>query len=221
MSFRLAVLVSGEGSNLQAILDTIHGREGIEVVAVGSNKEAARGLVRAHDAGVPTAVFAKEDFAGRPERDAAMGDWLESYGIDLLVLAGFMEILTPDFTSRFAGRMINVHPSLLPAFPGLRPIQQAVDHGVRQMGVTVHFVVADVDTGPIIVQEAFGVDPYALEVEEIESKVHAIEHELLPRAIRLIAGGAVRPDPDAPGRRVIVDAAALTPADGGGSSGHE
>jgi phosphoribosylglycinamide formyltransferase-1 len=221
VSFRLAVLVSGEGSNLQAILDSVHGQGDIVVAAVGSNKEAARGLERARAADVPTAVFAKEDFAGRPERDAAMGDWLESYGIDLLVLAGFMEILTPGFVRRFGGRMINVHPSLLPSFQGLRPIQQAIDYGVRQMGVTVHFVVDEVDTGPILLQEAFEVDPYALDVEEIESKVHAIEHELLPRAIRLIAAGAVRPDPDAPGRRVIVKQTAPAEAEQGGSSGDE
>jgi phosphoribosylglycinamide formyltransferase-1 len=221
VSFRLAVLVSGEGSNLQAILDSVHGRDGIVVAAVGSNKESARGLERAEGAGVPTAVFAKGDFAGRLERDAAMGDWLESYGIDLLVLAGFMEILSPDFVRRFSGRMINVHPSLLPAFQGVRAIEQAMEYGVRQMGVTVHFVDEGVDTGPILLQEAFKVDPYALGVEEIESKVHAIEHELLPRAIRLIAAGAVRPDPEAPGRRVIVEQTDLAPADGGGSSGDE
>jgi phosphoribosylglycinamide formyltransferase-1 len=216
VSFPVAVLVSGEGSNLQAILDTVHGRDGITVAAVGSNKESARGLERADAAGVPTAVFAKGDFTGRPERDAAMADWLESYGIDLLVLAGFMEILSADFVRRFSGRMINVHPSLLPAFQGVRAIEQALEYGVRQMGVTVHFVDEDVDTGPIVLQEAFEVDPYALGVEEIESKVHAIEHELLPRAIRLIAAGAVRVDPAAP-RRVIVSET----TDGGENSGDQ
>jgi phosphoribosylglycinamide formyltransferase-1 len=103
----------------------------------------------------------------------------------------------------------------------VRAIEQAMEYGVRQMGVTVHFVDEGVDTGPILLQEAFKVDPYALGVEEIESKVHAIEHELLPRAIRLIAAGAVRPDPEAPGRRVIVEQTDLAPADGGGSSGDE
>jgi phosphoribosylglycinamide formyltransferase-1 len=220
VSFRLAVLVSGEGSNLQAILDEVHGSAGIEVVAVGSNKESARGLERAHGAGVATAVFARGDFAGRPERDAALGNWLESYGIDLLVLAGFMEILSEEFVRRFAGRMINVHPSLLPAFPGVRAIEQAIDYGVRQMGVTVHFVDEGIDTGPILLQEAFEVDPYALGVGEIESKVHAIEHQLLPRAIRLIAAGAVRVDPAAP-RRMIVTEGAGAATDGGDASGDE
>jgi phosphoribosylglycinamide formyltransferase-1 len=220
VSFRLAVLVSGEGSNLQAILDQVHGRDSIEVVAVASNKVSARALERARAAGVDSGVFGREDYADRPARDAALGDWLEGHRIDLLVLAGFMEILSEGFVRRFRGRMINVHPSLLPAFPGVRAIQQAIDYGVRQMGVTVHFVDEGIDTGPILLQEAFEVDPYALGVEEIESKVHAIEHELLPRAIRLIAGGAVRLDPAAP-RRVIVTRAGVAATDGGDKSGDE
>jgi phosphoribosylglycinamide formyltransferase-1 len=221
VSARVAVLVSGEGSNLQAILDQVHGRDGVEVVGVASSRGEARGLERARAAGVETAAFERSEFEDRIERDRALGDWLEEREVDLVVLAGFMELLGAAFIGRFSGRIINVHPSLLPAFQGVGAIKQALDYGVRQMGVTVHFVDEGVDTGPIVLQEAFGVDPYALEVEEIESKVHAIEHELLPRAIRLIAAGAVRPDPDAPGRRVIVEAAALTPADRGGSSGHE
>jgi phosphoribosylglycinamide formyltransferase-1 len=213
VSFRIAVLVSGEGSNLQAILDSVHGRDGIEVVAVGSNTAAARGLERARGAGVETGVFPRADYGDdRPARDSAMGDWLESHEIDLLVLAGFMEVLSGEFVRRFAGRTINVHPSLLPAFQGVRAIEQAIDYGVRVMGVTVHFVDEGVDTGPILLQEAFTVDPYALDVQEIESKVHAIEHDLLPRAIRLIASGAVRVDPASP-RRVIVETATAGPPD--------
>ena len=212
MSFRLGVLVSGEGSNLQAILDRLHGREGVEVVAVGSNRAEARGLDRARAAGVGTAVFPRSDFGDRAERDVAIGDWLEQEQVDLVVLAGYMELLTEGFVRRFRGRLINVHPSLLPAFAGLHAIQQAVDYGVRLMGVTVHFVDEGVDTGPIIAQEAFEVDPYALDVGAIEQRVHAIEHELLPRAIRLIASGDVSVDPDAP-RRVIIK--------GGNRSGDE
>ncbi len=200
---RLAVLVSGEGSNLQAILDSVHGREGIEVVGVGSNRADARGLQRARDAGVETGVFPREEFADRPARDVAMGDWLEARGAELVVLAGYMELLSPEFVKRFAGRLINVHPSLLPAFSGLHAIQQAIDYGVRVMGVTVHFVDEGVDTGPVIAQEAFEVDPYALSVDAIEAQVHAIEHRLLPRAIRLIASGAVSVDPAAP-RRIVI-----------------
>jgi phosphoribosylglycinamide formyltransferase 1 len=200
---KLAVLVSGRGSNLQAILDSVHGRDGIEVVAVASSKADALGLERARGAGVETEVFRKEEFADRAARDVAMADWLDSRGVELVVLAGWMELLSPPFVQRYAGRMINVHPSLLPAFPGLRPIQQALDYGVRVMGVTVHFVEEDVDSGPIIAQEAFEVDPYAAGVDAIESRVHAIEHELLPRAIRLIAAGAVSIDPATP-RRIVI-----------------
>jgi phosphoribosylglycinamide formyltransferase-1 len=204
VSFRIAVLVSGEGSNLQAILDKVHGREGIEVVAVGSNKAAARGLERARTAGVETGVFEAAEFAGdRGERDSAMGDWLEGQGIDLLVLAGFMEILSAGFIRRFQGRIINVHPSLLPAFAGIRAIEQALAYGVRLTGVTVHFVDEGVDSGPIILQQAFEL-PYSAELEAVEESVHAIEHELLPRAIRLLASGAVRIDPDDP-RRVLIE----------------
>ena len=212
MSLRVAVLVSGEGSNLQAILDTVHGREGIEVVGVGSNRADARGLERARGAGVETAVFPRDEFADRPARDVAMAEWIDSRGVQLVVLAGYMELLSPEFVQRYTGRLINVHPSLLPAFPGLHPIQQAVDYGVRVMGVTVHFVDEGVDTGPIIAQEAFEVDPYALDVDAIEARVHAIEHKLLPRAIRLIASGAVSVDPAAP-RRIVIE--------GGNRSGDE
>jgi phosphoribosylglycinamide formyltransferase 1 len=212
MSLRVAVLVSGEGSNLQAILDSVHRREGIDVVAVGSNRADARGLERARGAGVETGVFPREEFGDRPARDAAMAEWLDSRGVELVVLAGYMELLSPEFVQHYAGRLINVHPSLLPSFAGLHAIQQAIDYGVRVMGVTVHFVDEGVDTGPIIVQEAFQVDPYALDVGAIEARVHAIEHELLPRAIRLIASGAVSVDPAAP-RRIVIE--------GGNRSGDE
>jgi phosphoribosylglycinamide formyltransferase 1 len=204
VSLRVAVLVSGEGSNLQAILDAVHGSEGIEVVAVGSNRAEARGLERARGAGVETGVFPRGDYANRPARDAAMADWIDSRGAELVVLAGYMELLSPAFVQHYAGRLINVHPSLLPSFPGLHAIQQAIDYGVRVMGVTVHFVDEGVDTGPILAQEAFEVDPYALDVDAIEARVHAVEHELLPRAIRLIASGAVSVDPAAP-RRIVIE----------------
>jgi phosphoribosylglycinamide formyltransferase-1 len=204
VSFRVAVLVSGEGSNLQAILDRVHGRDGVEVAAVASNRADAQGLDRARGAGVETGVFTRDDFGGdRAARDVALADWLDERQVDLVVLAGYMELLWPEFVRRFSGRLVNVHPSLLPAFPGLHPIEEAVEHGVRVMGVTVHFVDEGVDTGPIIAQEAFEVDPYPLDVDAIVERVHAIEHELLPRAIRLIAAGAVSVDPDAP-RRVII-----------------
>jgi phosphoribosylglycinamide formyltransferase 1 len=203
VSLRVAVLVSGEGSNLQALLDQ---RADYDVVGVASNRPQARALRRAAEAGVETAVFEAPERTARPERDRRMGDWLERQGVELVVLAGFMEVLSGDFVRRFAGRIVNVHPSLLPAFPGVRAIEQALDHGVRVMGVTVHFVDEGVDSGPIILQESFEV-PYARGIAEVERKVHEIEHRLLPRAVRLIARGAVRIDPSSP-RQVIVEEAA-------------
>lgn len=202
-SFRVGVLVSGAGTNLQAILDTVHGAGGIEVVCVASNRAEALGLERAREAGVHTAVFPAGDYGSRPERDAAMGDWLEERDVDLVVLAGFMEVLDAAFVRRFAGRMINVHPSLLPAFQGARAVEQALEYGVRVTGVTVHFVDEGVDTGPIILQEPLAL-PYAADISGVETSLHEIEHRLLPQAIRLIARGAVRMDPHNP-RRVLID----------------
>ncbi len=198
--FRLGVLVSGEGSNLQAIVDALHGREGIEVACVGASRPDARALERALAAGVPTGVFAASDHPDRAARDEALAEFLTAHEVDLVVLAGFMELLDPAFVRRFDGRMINVHPSLLPAFPGLRAIEQALDYGVRVTGVTVHFVDEGVDTGPIVAQEAIDL-PYAQDIARVEERVHAVEHRLLPEAIRLIARGGVRLEPAEPGAR--------------------
>jgi phosphoribosylglycinamide formyltransferase-1 len=205
VSFDIAVLVSGEGTNLQALIDGVHERDGIEIVAVAASRVEAGGLARAGRAGIETGVFAIGDYGSRAERDADLADWLGRRGPDLLVLAGFMEVLTPEFIRRFAGRIINVHPALLPAFPGVRAIEQAVEHGVKVAGVTVHFVDEGVDTGPVLLQEAFDL-PYHRDIAEIEERVHQIEHRLLPRAVRLIAQGRVRVDPDNP-RLVNVDVA--------------
>jgi phosphoribosylglycinamide formyltransferase-1 len=204
VSFPIAVLLSGEGSNLQAILDELHGRGEVEVAAVASNKAEARGLDRARSAGVMTAVFERASYPDRAARDAALADWLDDRGVRLVVLAGFMEILGAAFIRRFAGRIINVHPSLLPAFPGVRAIEQALDYGVKELGVTVHFVDEGVDSGPIIMQESFSISPQSRDISAIEQRVHEIEHRLLPRAVRLFATGAIRVDPDAP-RHVIVE----------------
>ena len=197
MALRVAVLISGEGSNLQAILDTLHGRGEVEVVAVASSRAGVRGLERAQSAGIDADVFAGDDHPGRDARDAALGNWLDDRDVDLVVLAGFMEILGGPFIRRFEGRMINVHPSLLPAFPGVRAIEQALDYGVQVMGVTVHFVEEGVDSGPVILQEAFEL-PYARDIEAVEQRVHEIEHRLLPHAVSLIAAGAVSIDPANP-----------------------
>ena len=203
-SFRVAVLISGAGTNLQALLDQLHSPGGpIEIVGVASSRLEAPGLKRAQGAGVESAIFALADHSDRGERDRALGDWLDSLDVDLVVLAGFMELLTPDFVGRFAGRIVNVHPSLLPSFAGLRAIERAVEAGVKVTGVTVHFVDEGVDTGPIVLQEALDLS-YPARIAEIEERVHGVEHRLLPRAVRLIAAGRVRPDP-ANARALLVD----------------
>lgn len=199
MTFPIAVLASGTGSNLQALLDKVHGRDGIEIVGVASNKPDAQALTRARDAGVETAVFPVSEHADRAARDEALGDWLDERGVQLVVSAGFMEILSPGFIARFRHRIVNVHPSLLPAFPGIRSIEEALDYGVRVTGVTVHFIDEGVDSGPIIMQEAFEL-PYHRDIQGVEKRVHEIEHELLPRVVRLIAAGAVEVE----GRQVRV-----------------
>jgi phosphoribosylglycinamide formyltransferase-1 len=196
----VGVLASGAGTNLQAILDRVHGREGIQVVAVGSDQPGAVALERAKRAGVPTAVFPLGD--DRAARDAAMAGFLERHGVELVVLAGYMALLTPGFLARFPGRVINVHPALLPAFPGLRAVEQALDYGVKVFGVTVHFVDEGVDTGPIIAQRAIELpDPH--NAAQVREALRPIEHDLLCDAVAQIARGTVRADPAHP-RRVTV-----------------
>lgn len=207
MAFRVGVLLSGEGTNLQALLDSVHGTGSIEIVCAGASRADARGLQRAAAAGLDVGVFDQGEHSDRDARDAAMGNWIDDHGIDLLVLAGFMEILGGPFIRRFAGRVINVHPSLLPAFAGVGAIEQALQYGVRLTGVTVHFVDEGVDSGAVILQEALELS-YARDIAAIESQVHAIEHRLLPRAVALIAAGAVSIDPGNP-RLVRIDDAAL------------
>jgi phosphoribosylglycinamide formyltransferase 1 len=198
-SFRIAVLASGGGTNLQAILDTLHGREGIEVVGVGSNVPGAKALQRAERAGIESAVFPGSEHRDREARDAAMADWLDQREVDLIVLAGYMELLSPMFVRRYPNRIINVHPALLPSFPGLDAVGQALEHGVRITGVTVHFVDEGVDSGPIILQRPVPV-PADRAWDTLEEAIHATEHVLLPEAIRLIASGRVSIEP---GTRVV------------------
>jgi phosphoribosylglycinamide formyltransferase 1 len=199
----VAVLASGNGSNLQALLDTVHGRGEIEIVAVASDKPGARALERAQKAGVANASFPLASYRDREGRDRAIGDWLTERGAELVVLAGYMQLLSSSFLNRFPERVINVHPALLPAFPGLGAVEQALAYGVKVFGVTVHFVDNGVDTGPVILQRAIEL-PDARNSSEVMERLQLIEHELLPEAVRLIASGAVSSDPSNP-RRVVVE----------------
>lgn len=187
---KIGVLASGEGSNLQAILDRLHGRGAIDVVAVGSDKPDARALERARAAGVPARAFTEPD---RRARDAAMADWLSEAGVELVVLAGYMRLLDPAFLARFPQRVINVHPALLPSFPGIGAIEQALAHGVKVFGVTVHQVDEGIDTGPIIAQRALEL-PDAADAATVREALRPLEHDLLCEVIARIARCKVRPD---------------------------
>jgi phosphoribosylglycinamide formyltransferase-1 len=170
----IGVLVSGNGTNLQALVDA-----GLPVTAVASNRNDAYALVRARDAGIATATFALGCFESREERDLVMATWLEEHGVELVVLAGYMHLLTAPFLQRFPERIVNVHPSLLPAFPGARAIADALAAGVETTGVTVHMVDEGLDTGPVLRQEEVPVEPR----ETLEERIHAAEHRLLPEVV--------------------------------------
>ena len=202
---RVGVLASGQGTNLQALLDTLHGGV-IEVVAVATDQPGARALERAAGASVPARAFERGAYETRAARDAAIADWLVERDVGLIVLAGYMAILDDAFLERFAGRIVNVHPSLLPAFPGVRAVEQALAYGVKVFGVTVHYVEpGEVDSGPIILQGSVEV-PGATDPAEVLAALRPLEHALLPRAVALIAAGAVRRDAGHP-RRVLIDEA--------------
>jgi phosphoribosylglycinamide formyltransferase 1 len=171
----IGVLVSGEGTNLQALIDAR-----LPIAAVASNRPGVRALERAERAGIPTRAFELDEFADRDARDAAMAAWLAERGVGLVVCAGYMHLLTPSFLDRFPGRIVNVHPSLLPEFPGTRAIEEALAAGVERTGVTVHLVDESVDSGPVLAQEEVPVEP----AETLEERIHAVEHRLLPRVVR-------------------------------------
>jgi phosphoribosylglycinamide formyltransferase-1 len=196
-----AVLVSGTGTNLQALLDSVHGREA-EVVAVASNAAGTPALERARSLGVATAVFPRGDYSDRPARDAAMAAWLGERGTRLVVLAGYMELLSSAFLDCFPEAVINVHPSLLPAFPGLHAVEQSLEYGVKVFGVTVHYVDAGLDSGPVILQQAVEL-PDAKDSKAVFESLRPLEHTLLPEAVRLFARGALSHDPANP-RRVLI-----------------
>jgi phosphoribosylglycinamide formyltransferase-1 len=180
----IGVLVSGSGTNLQALLDA-----GLPISAIASNKRGVRALERGERAGVPTAVFELEEFSSREDRDLAMADWLEREGVEVVVCAGYMQLLTTTFLARFAA--INVHPSLLPAFPGLDAVGQAIAAGIQETGVTVHLVDEGVDSGPILAQEAVTIEQEDT-ASSLYERIRAVEHRLLPEAVRLYLAGLVR-----------------------------
>ena len=171
----IGVLVSGEGSNLQALINA-----GLPIAAVASNRAEVRALERAEAAGIPARVFDLAQYADRDARDRDIADWLELRGVDFVVLAGYMHLLTPSFLDRFPERVVNVHPSLLPAFPGARAIDDALAAGVDTTGVTVHFVDHGLDTGAVIRQEPVTVEPRSTLVQ----RIHAVEHRLLPQVVQ-------------------------------------
>ena len=176
----IGVLVSGEGSNLQALIDA-----GLPIAAVASNRAGARALQRADEAGIPARVFELERYSDRAARDSEMADWLVLRGVDLVVLAGYMHLLTSSFLDRFPDRIVNVHPSLLPAFPGARAIEDALSAGVETTGVTVHYVDEGLDTGAVIRQERVAVEPRST----LPERIHAVEHRLLPEVVQRLCAG--------------------------------
>lgn len=191
--FRVVVLVSGSGSNLQSLIDTVHGRDGVAITRVVSSKEGVAALERAERAGIPTAVV---PLGGREreERDAELAEVVAAERPDLVVLAGWMSILTGVFLDRFPDRVINLHPSLLPSFPGMHAIEQALAWGVQVTGVTVHFAEEVVDGGPPILQEPVAV-MYGDDADALTARIREVEHRLVPEAVRLFAAGRVVRDP--------------------------
>ncbi|WGF86914.1 phosphoribosylglycinamide formyltransferase [Marinivivus vitaminiproducens] len=204
---RTAVLISGRGSNLQALLDATRAPDHpAEIVRVISNRAGAFGLERAAQAGVATSVVAHRDYPDRPSFERALQERLLADGVELVCLAGFMRVLTPYFVDAWRDRLINIHPSLLPAFPGLDTHARALAAGVRFTGCTVHFVRTEVDLGPIIVQAAVpvleGDDP-----ERLAARVLEAEHRCYPIGLRLVAGGQARIE----GERVVIAGGAHPP----------
>ena len=227
--FRLAVLASGSGTNLQAIIDKLHrggaaavpgvevapgsssarapgqgapaaASTAIEVALVVSDTWSAGALHRAEMAGIPTAVFPLADYASPVDHDLAMAAAIKAAGADLVVMAGYMRLLAAAFLELFPWRVINLHPALLPSFPGTTSISDALRYGVKVTGVTVHFADSGMDTGPVILQEPVRVEDDD-SVESLAVRIHAVEHELLPRAIESIAAGKVTPP--ATGSRMV------------------
>ncbi|MDJ0960912.1 MAG: phosphoribosylglycinamide formyltransferase [Acidimicrobiia bacterium] len=185
----VAVLVSGSGSNLQAIIDAADAPSyGAEIVAVISDRPGVRALERAATAGIPSEVVAWKDFDNRAAFSAAICDAADAYGADALILAGFMRILAPNAIARFPNRILNTHPALLPAFPGAHAVPEAIAHGVKLTGVTIHFVDEEVDHGPIIRQVAVAIESGDTEAT-LQARIQAEEHRVYPEVIDAFARG--------------------------------
>lgn len=181
---KIAVLISGQGSNLQTLIDACQtGQIPAKISCVISNKAEAYGLIRAQSAGIFSRVFLRADFANNLEMDNAIGDELEKQGVDLIVLAGYMKILTPEFTGRFAGKILNIHPSLLPKYPGLHTYQRALEAGDTEHGTTVHFVNEEVDGGAIVLQAKVPIFPQD-NIEEIEARTREQEYRIYPMVVK-------------------------------------
>ena len=206
MSHRLGVLISGRGSNLQSIVDAIlRGELQAEIAVVISNRQEAAGLMRARADGLETVCVLQKDYPSRELYDAAVARILQAHGVDLVCLAGFMRLIGEPLLEAFPNRILNVHPSLLPAFPGLDAQRQALEHGVRVAGATVHLVDAELDGGAIVLQGAVPVLD-ADTVESLSARILVEEHRLYPRAIARVLDGKWR----LVGRRFVVDAAAAS-----------
>jgi phosphoribosylglycinamide formyltransferase-1 len=197
----IGVLISGSGTNLQAIIDAIEaGKLDAKIEVVLSNKEDAQGLARAQKHGISTEILNHKNFASREAYDEAVVSLLRGRGVELVVLAGFMRLLSPVFVKAYSNRIMNIHPALLPAFPGLNVQQKAVEHGVRFSGCTVHFVNEECDEGPIIIQAVVPV--FADDSgDALAARILEQEHRIYPRAIQLFAEGRLK----VVGRRVLVD----------------
>jgi len=193
MKRRVAILISGRGSNMAALIAAAAAEDfPAEIVAVISNRADAPGLAKASASGIPTSVIESRAFGkDRAAFEAALQSVLDQHGVELICLGGFMRLFTPDFTRRWYGRMLNIHPSLLPSFPGLDPHGQALRAGVKISGATVHFVIPETDAGPILMQGAVAVSDHDT-AATLAERVLEVEHRIYPAALRLLANGEVR-----------------------------
>ena len=204
---KIAVLVSGSGTNLQTLIEQLHQDEtsDIEIAVVISDRRKAYALTRAQRASIPTHVVKTQDFENRVDFDAEISSLIDDYAVELIVLAGFMKLFQPPFVEKYQNRIINVHPALLPAFPGAHPIADTLAYGVKITGVTVHFVDEDVDTGPIIAQSVVPV----LDTDDqasLHDRIQVEEHKLYPEVIKWYAQGRLKVE----GRKVIIQPSAVS-----------